>query len=73
MDNNVYFFIGKGGVGKSTCSAIFAYQQAKQGKNVIINSIDPAHNLSDIFKKSLSNKVSKITNNLFALETDINI
>ncbi|NIA23876.1 MAG: TRC40/GET3/ArsA family transport-energizing ATPase [Proteobacteria bacterium] len=73
MEQNVYFFIGKGGVGKSTCSAIFAYQQSRRERKVVLNSIDPAHNLSDIFEKKLSNKVSKVRSNLFALETDINI
>jgi arsenite-transporting ATPase len=73
MIQDIYFFIGKGGVGKSSCSAVFALQQSRKGKKVIINSIDPAHNLSDIFEKNLSNKVSSVTSHLFAQETDIDI
>jgi arsenite-transporting ATPase len=73
MDPEVYFFTGKGGTGKSTCSAIFAVQQSNKGKKVFINSIDPAHNLSQIFGKKLSDKSRKIENNLYAQETDLNI
>ena len=73
MEQDIYFFIGKGGVGKSSCSAVFALQQSRNGKKVIINSIDPAHNLSDILEKKLSNNVSSVTSYLFAQETDIDI
>ncbi|MQY77420.1 MAG: AAA family ATPase [Spirochaeta sp.] len=68
----VLIFVGKGGVGKSTSSALFAFKLAKSGKKVILNSIDPAHNLHDIFQLPLGSKPKQILPNLSALETDLN-
>jgi arsenite/tail-anchored protein-transporting ATPase len=68
----ILFFIGKGGVGKSSCSAVFAVKLASAGKTVLLNSIDPAHNLHDIFKTKLSSKPKKIINNLNIMETNLN-
>ena len=73
MNPDIYFFVGKGGTGKSTCSAVFSFQQSLKRKKILINSIDPAHNLSEIFEKKLSNKRSKVRDKLFAQETDLNI
>ncbi len=73
MSPDIYFFAGKGGTGKSTCSAVFSVQKSNNGKSVLINSIDPAHNLSQIFEKKLSNESRKIANKLYAQETDLNI
>jgi arsenite-transporting ATPase len=44
----ILFFTGKGGVGKSTLAAATAWQLAKKHR-VLIVSLDPAHNLGDIF------------------------
>ncbi|MDQ7031143.1 MAG: TRC40/GET3/ArsA family transport-energizing ATPase [Desulfonauticus sp.] len=44
------FFIGKGGVGKSTVSAITSVKLSLLKKRTLLLSIDPAHNLMDIFK-----------------------
>lgn len=68
----IIFFTGKGGVGKSTSSALFAYKLAKTGKRVLLNSIDPAHNLHDIFNCKLSATPKKLTKNLSVMETDLN-
>ncbi len=73
MNPDIYFFTGKGGTGKSTCSAVFSVQRSNKGKSVLINSIDPAHNLSQIFEKKLSNESRKIKDELYAQETDLNI
>ena len=43
------FQIGKGGVGKSTLSALTALAHARAGHSVLLLSLDPAHNQSDIF------------------------
>jgi arsenite-transporting ATPase len=44
----IVFFTGKGGVGKSTMAAAAAWQMSEQ-RRVLIVSLDPAHNLGDIF------------------------
>jgi len=64
------FFMGKGGVGKSTSSALFSVFLAQKGFKVLIVSLDPAHNQSDIFERSLSDKPIQITPNLSAIEID---
>ena len=43
------FFLGKGGVGKSTLAAASALQLARKGRRVHLLSLDPAHNLGDLF------------------------
>ena len=44
----ILFFTGKGGVGKSTLAAAYAWQLSQKHR-VLIVSLDPAHNLGDIF------------------------
>lgn len=44
----ILFFTGKGGVGKSTIAAAYAWQLSQKHR-VLIVSLDPAHNLGDIF------------------------
>lgn len=46
------FFIGKGGVGKSTVSSAYAIRCAQQNRKgrVLLVSTDPAHSLADILK-----------------------
>lgn len=43
------FFIGKGGVGKTTVSSAYACVQAAKGRRVLLLSTDPAHSLFDVF------------------------
>ena len=71
MTARVLFFVGKGGVGKSTNSSLFALKLARGGKRVLLNSIDPAHNLHDIFQISLGSKPKQIVPGLEAMETDL--
>lgn len=65
------FFLGKGGVGKSTSSAITALHLAESGHKVLLISMDPAHNQGDIFEKKFSEKSVKINENLSVREIDI--
>ena len=65
------FFAGKGGVGKSTNSALFAYRTASAGKSVLLNSIDPAHNLHDIFETKLTAKPKELAPGLNVMETEL--
>lgn len=44
-----YMLGGKGGVGKTSCSAALALRFANQGMTTLIVSTDPAHSLSDSF------------------------
>ncbi len=64
-------FGGKGGLGKTTFSAATAYWLAKQGKKVLVFSVDPQASLSDIFQKDIFGQGPvKIMDNLWAQEID---
>lgn len=70
MYNNA-FFLGKGGVGKTTLSSAFGLEIARRGKRVLVASLDPAHNLGDVYGTNLAGKPKKIEANLDALEIDL--
>src|SRR6184192_968707 len=64
-------FGGKGGLGKTTFSAATAYWLARQGKRVLVFSVDPQASLSDIFQQDIFGKGAvPITDNLWAQEID---
>jgi arsenite-transporting ATPase len=64
-------FGGKGGLGKTTFSAATAFWLAKQGKKVLVFSVDPQASLTDIFQKDIFGKGPvKIMENLWAQEID---
>ncbi|ALM74312.1 ArsA family ATPase [Thermococcus barophilus] len=65
------FFIGKGGVGKTTSAAATSVALAKRGYKTLVVSIDPAHNLGDVFMVKLNDKPKEITENLYAMELDM--
>ena len=64
------FFMGKGGVGKSTSAALNSVFLAQKGFKALIVSLDPAHNQCDIFQKSFSDKPVQIAPNLSVIEID---
>lgn len=66
-----YFFLGKGGVGKTTVSAAFAAGLAREGKKTIVVSLDPAHNLGDAFDQKIPCKVKYLEDNFDAIEVDV--
>ena len=65
------FFLGKGGVGKSTLSAVEGLTSAGQGRDTLIVSMDPAHNQSDIFENTFSEKPKKVTDHLKVIEINL--
>jgi arsenite-transporting ATPase len=66
----IIFYSGKGGVGKSTIAAATAWQLSRKHR-VLITSLDPAHNLGDIFCTDLKDKKTKFTENLYLSEVDL--
>jgi arsenite/tail-anchored protein-transporting ATPase len=64
-------FGGKGGLGKTTFSAACAFWLARQGKKVLVFSVDPQASLTDIFKRDIFGKGPvPIMENLWAQEID---
>ncbi len=70
LDRQVVFFGGKGGVGKTTCSAAFALAASRGGKRVLLVSTDPAHSTSDIFERHIGGAERELLPNLWAIEID---
>lgn len=68
----VVIFAGKGGLGKTTCSAALAYHMAvNENRDVLCFSTDPQASLSDIFERDLYGKgVIEIVPNLYVVEID---
>jgi len=64
-------FGGKGGLGKTTFSAAAAYWLARQGKKVLVFSVDPQASLTDIFEQDIFGKGPvQVMENLWAQEID---
>jgi len=70
LDRDVVFFGGKGGVGKTTCSAAFALAASRRGRRVLLVSTDPAHSTSDIFERRIGASERELLPRLSALEID---
>lgn len=70
-DRRYIMFGGKGGLGKTTLSATSAFWLARQGKRVLLFSVDPQASLSDIFQRDIFGKGPvPIVPNLWAQEVD---
>jgi len=56
------FFVGKGGVGKTTLSAAHAVWKASRDRNsnVLVISTDPAHSLSDVLQRPLGGEPGRV-------------
>src|SRR6516162_8390953 len=70
LDHRLLFFGGKGGVGKTTCSAAFALAASRSGHHVLLVSIDPAHSTADIFEQPIGGDARVIEPGLSAVEID---
>lgn len=69
-DKRIIFVGGKGGVGKSTSAAALALLHSQHGLKTLLVSTDPAHNVGDIFHKSLHNQALEVYPGLDAVEID---
>jgi len=70
LDRRVVFFGGKGGVGKTTCSAAFGLGASARGRRVLLVSTDPAHSTEDIFEQRIGAEPRPIAPDLWAMEID---
>jgi len=66
-----YFFIGKGGVGKTTVASSFAVGKSFKKNKTLVVSLDPAHNLGDALNKNVFGQITKVSDYLDAIEVDI--
>lgn len=66
------FFTGKGGVGKTSLSCATALALAEAGRRVLLVSTDPASNLDEVLRVSLTNRATEIpgVKGLWALNID---
>lgn len=64
----VILFGGKGGVGKTTCSAAVAARYAARGKKTLVLTSDLTPSLSDIFQVPIGDRIISIGTNLAAFE-----
>ena len=73
-DQTIYpknvFFLGKGGVGKSTSSSLTSLKLAQNKQKTLLVSMDPAHNQSDIFERRFSEKPYAVNEYLSVIEVD---
>ena len=67
-DKRVILFGGKGGVGKTTCSAAVAAHCAAGGRKTMVITSDMTPSLSDIFETAIGDRVRGIAPGLFAFE-----
>ncbi len=67
ISHKFFFFLGKGGSGKTTLSILFS---KFFGKNTLLFSLDPAHNISDYLGLK-EKKEFKEFKNIFIYEPDI--
>ena len=70
---SILFFLGKGGVGKTTLSVNFAIYLSKNGFKTYLMSVDPAHNIADLLETKLHNGPNKINSNLVIEELDVDL
>ena len=71
MKPELQFFIGKGGVGKSTTSAIASVHLSRNSRDILLVSMDPAHNQRDIFQQDFGEKPQRVANHLLVKEVDV--
>ncbi len=70
LARRVLFFGGKGGVGKTTCSAAAALAASREGRRVLLVSTDPAHSLCDVLGFRTGSDEREVMPRLRVLEID---
>ncbi|SDC70870.1 arsenite efflux ATP-binding protein ArsA (TC 3.A.4.1.1) [Melghirimyces thermohalophilus] len=66
----IAFFGGKGGVGKTTCSAAYAVALASQGYRTLLVSTDPAHSVGDLLEVKAEADPVQVREQLWVREID---
>ncbi len=66
-----WFFLGKGGVGKTTLALAWALTQAQQGRRTLVLSLDPAHNLRDYTGHPVGDRPAQVAEHLWIQEVDL--
>ncbi len=65
------FFLGKGGVGKTTLAAAYAIRVARRGRRpVLLISTDPAHSVADVLNVRLGDRPKAIRPSLSAWQVN---
>jgi arsenite/tail-anchored protein-transporting ATPase len=67
----IIIYTGKGGVGKTSVAAATALRSARMGHRTLLMSTDAAHSVSDSLEMPLSGTISKVEENLDAIEVDM--
>ncbi|MBL8909600.1 MAG: TRC40/GET3/ArsA family transport-energizing ATPase [Archangium sp.] len=69
------FFVGSGGVGKSSCAAAAAVTLTEKEGPVLLISVDPSHSLSDVIQSRLTDTETQVkgTKGLYAREIDFGV
>jgi uncharacterized protein (TIGR02186 family) len=67
---SLIIFAGKGGVGKTTCSAAIALHYAQAGRRTLLVTVDPAMRLEDSLGVPLDSRETLIRPNLWASMLD---
>ncbi len=68
---DVLMFVGKGGVGKTTCAAASALHQAMAGRRTLAISTDPTPSLAHIFETGRRCGLTEVRQNLFINEIGV--
>ena len=69
-ETSLMIFAGKGGVGKTTMACATAIRLARDGRNVLLFSVDPAHSLSDCLNQPIGPTLTSVSPRLEAIEID---
>ncbi|MBI0583116.1 MAG: ArsA family ATPase [Methanomassiliicoccus sp.] len=67
----IIIYTGKGGVGKTSVAAATALRAARMGYRTLLMSTDAAHSVSDSLEMTLSGTITKVEDNLDAIEVDM--